>query len=401
MPEAAALRVDVLTCGQCGAPVPLGDGDELPCRHCQKRVAVPEAHRQLRDALREDVAAVAAAEKLYAQLSRPAPSWQRWLASTKLFAALTLVMFVAAFAALVLVAPKVDAWLSQRLGERLRDTWSMPNIALWHTGLLLVAASPWLLLVVGERRAAARAHLRAELAAAPPAFAGGERGCRSCGAPLVVPDGALGARCAYCRADNLVKGGDELQRRVAHRGGHVAAAVADARALAEWERVWLRRSLMLRVGVPCVFFLVAAGFDTLTWRAPAYQSFADYHFKHRQPRRSYEIESECRESLCVSQLLFTELALRKGERLRLRVVAIPDGDELARVAVRMKDIDSHDWLRWAILAESEVRAGEDLIAQAPYTGLYEWELEWRAKRAWNAKLPPSIVERVIENGAAP
>jgi LSD1 subclass zinc finger protein len=402
MPEAAASPLAVLGCRQCGAAVALGDGDELSCRGCGALVPVPAAHRALRDQLRSDAGAVAAAEKLYMHLLRPAPPWQRALASPWRFAVTLLVLCLAAGVALVLLGPRVDAWLSLRLGARLRDTWGSFSIIMFHTALLLLAASPWLVLVVGERRAAARVHLRAELAAAPPAVAGGERGCRSCGAPLVVPDGARGARCPYCRADNLVQGSDDLQRRVAHRGNHVAGVVGDARLLAAWESVWLRRSLIVRLGVFAVLFCLAATVDVLRWRTLRTLGFAEA-LQAREARESLKLDAGCHEANCISDLHRPhELALRKGERLRLRVIAIPDGDELARVTVHVKSSDAPIPVDWPILADSELRAGEDLIAQAPLTGWYAWEFAWRRERTsylaseTELRLRPSIVEAVIE-----
>lgn len=46
--------------------------------------------------------------------------------------------------------------------------------------------------------------LQQKLSAAPPATDGSARACRSCGAPLDVKPGALGTRCVYCGADNLL-----------------------------------------------------------------------------------------------------------------------------------------------------------------------------------------------------
>jgi LSD1 subclass zinc finger protein len=335
------------------------------------------------------------AEKLYVHLSRPAPAWLRRLGATGLFATLTLVLLAAALVALLLVGPKIDGWLSLRLGARLRDTWDPFDLTLFHAALLLAVASPWLLLTVAERRAAARAHLRAELAAAPPAVAGGARACRGCGAPLVLPDGARGARCPACRADNLILGSDDLQRRVAHRGNHGTGPVADARTLAAWESVWLRRSLMVRVGLPVLFFLVASAGELLTWRRLDGLGFAD-RLGHREAHRSWTLPVECKGLGCAARLPggTAELPLRGGERLRLRVLALPGGDDLARVSVHLKNVDRVPPQDWPILADSELRAGEDLVAQAPFTGWYAWSFEWQ--RRTRTQPPPCAVEYVIE-----
>jgi hypothetical protein len=340
-----------------------------------------------------------AAEALYARLARPTAAWQRRLASSWLFAGVSVALALVAWLLLALVASKLDAWLSLRLGARLRDTWSGFSVALFHAGLVLAAAVPWLAVVVSERRAAARAHLRAELAAAPASSPGAARGCRRCAAPLTARAGELGARCSTCGADNLIIGSDGLQRRVASRG---AAAVAngDAQLLAAWESVWLRRSLIVRLGLCGLLFLAVAVVQLLTWRT-RWASFAE-QLHERAVHDAVKLPVRCQAGECTAQLsAMRELPLQKGERLRLGVLAMPDGDELARVTVRHKTSDTRRPRDWPILADSELRAGEELLAQAPFTGWYAWDFVWRRASTDKASLPPSIVEAVVEPVSAP
>jgi LSD1 subclass zinc finger protein len=70
--------------------------------------------------------------------------------------------------------------------------------------LFLCVVRPVLLVANARRVARVRQMLQAALAARPPERPGGPATCRSCGAPLDVPEGALGVRCVYCREHNLV-----------------------------------------------------------------------------------------------------------------------------------------------------------------------------------------------------
>jgi hypothetical protein len=122
---------------------------------------------------------------------------------------------------------------------------------MWPAGLL-IATLVWSLF--GER-VDARRDLQAALATKPPKTQGGPACCRHCDAPLDVQAGALGVRCPYCGADNLV----QVPAAWAQRATKIDAAlrlnasVAQGRKLAGQHRV--RRAMWWRL--PFVVGLLA------------------------------------------------------------------------------------------------------------------------------------------------
>jgi LSD1 subclass zinc finger protein len=267
--------LEPLRCPKCSAPVPLGDGDVATCSFCSAQVPVPEAYRAMRDAERGQRADRAAAEKLYAELSKPSRALEMWVTFTTIsgglvmtiaFAILALsavFMFLAGFALelfLHWIAPLIGIDVIDRLGGG-------TTYAVFAIGLVVLVLFPiWLdgyLHTAGEIRKA----LQTSLAARPPERSGFPSTCRLCGAALDVPAGALGVRCAYCEADNLVA----LPRDVVAAAGarqqdfhkSIVEAAERARALRAEARAGLPKAARSCAIFVVVFGLVGRGCTSL------------------------------------------------------------------------------------------------------------------------------------------
>jgi LSD1 subclass zinc finger protein len=108
---------------------------------------------------------------------------------------------VIAFTFLTIYLPALDGTLHVDLGNVVGG--AALGLVL---GVALVVLFPLPALLAGHARAmaTARRELQGALAAGAPTTPGGPATCRNCGAPLDVPRGTLGVRCAYCSSDNLV-----------------------------------------------------------------------------------------------------------------------------------------------------------------------------------------------------
>jgi hypothetical protein len=226
--------------------VPLADGDATTCPYCSAAVPIPEDLRQLRRELAALTGEREAAERLYRRLGRPPPQFLR---AFTFFESGWFWMFLAGFwisgalAAFVIGTPIVGAVvfhvntpdvLTQGQESMISIGGSLGSIVL---GLLLAGWS--------HKRVVSRRGLQAAMTAAPPHAAGGPARCRVCGSALAVADGAFGARCDYCRADNLVRLPPELfrgTRRVVQTLSKEkdAAIVAEAKARSSlrWSLFW-------------------------------------------------------------------------------------------------------------------------------------------------------------------
>lgn len=258
--------LEPLRCPACSAPVPLGTGDVATCAYCSAQVPVPEAYRKLRDAECEQSADRAAAEHLYATLGKPSGALDRWVALTtagasvviaiayvilSLSAVLSLLAGFALGIVLHLIAPLIGIDLIDRLGGG--TAYTLFAVAL----VALVLFPRWLngyLHASGE----IRKRLQASLAARAPERPGFPSTCRLCGAALDVPPGALGVRCTYCQADNLVAIPAAVVSAAGARQQRFHRSIVDA---AERARV-LRAEA--RAGLPkaarrCAIFIVVFG----------------------------------------------------------------------------------------------------------------------------------------------
>jgi hypothetical protein len=207
----------------------------------------------MRDAHRLSANDAEQLERLCAEISRPPPAWER-VAVVVGYGIGILTVIVVALGALVgaigglLVSAKLDA------GETMTKV--LVGLGVLVCGLVSVPlAGEWLIAFATQLDAAkaldgvlaARAHvasdlgvagvlyvlgvvpiavawrtsqsiskletLQARLAAQPPVTPDGVAKCRRCGAPLDVRPGALGTRCIYCSADNLLSVPDAVAKK--------------------------------------------------------------------------------------------------------------------------------------------------------------------------------------------
>jgi uncharacterized Zn finger protein (UPF0148 family) len=203
-----------LSCPSCGGAVPLGRLATVACPYCAATVEVPAAWRAAVDARAAEDRVRAEVEPRWRSLSRPPPRLEA-LAAALLFA----------------LPPAATALVQATRWPPLSPLASLLAVAL---PAVLPGALLWLWL------AALRATLlgfRLELAARPPATAGGPVACRGCGAPLSVEGDALAATCAYCGADSLVvdlppsAASEERARSALHTLAEAVSALGRRRAL--------------------------------------------------------------------------------------------------------------------------------------------------------------------------
>ncbi|MCC6997974.1 MAG: hypothetical protein IT370_25395 [Deltaproteobacteria bacterium] len=213
-----SARLELLTCPGCAAPVPLGAGPTVACPSCAASVAIPEAYVRLAEATLRADQARRAAEPVWRALGGPPPAWARNLA----MALVVLLPPLASVLVALLVTPALGA---AEICAVATLPAVVPGAALW-----LWAAS------VG----ASVEGVRAALAAAPPARAGGPATCRHCGAPLQLSAGALSVTCSYCQADNLaIKAARAEATQASSRLGAALHSLADGSARLRMRRVML------------------------------------------------------------------------------------------------------------------------------------------------------------------
>jgi hypothetical protein len=304
----STTAVEILRCAACGGAVPLGDGESVRCPFCAVEVAIPAAHRALRDAERADAATRGNAEAYYARLAAPPRPFIRALARPNVSLAFVLLSPVLLIAAMI--AGMVVMWIAAHVvHEDFTDLHSPKWNDVYRAAITSVALVGFVLLgALGRRYARARTLLRTALAAKPPERPGGPALCRACGAPLVVPAGALGTRCTYCRADNLIVAGagaaatDDADKRKVRR----AMVEAEREEHADRSRViW---SIIFRLVLVSVL-LVPIWVDPLRDDGTMHDTtdFADQV-------KGARTETLATAATCEDAI--TSFALRHGERLR-------------------------------------------------------------------------------------
>lgn len=259
-PSATAPRIEPLTCPACGGPVPLADKDEVRCPYCGAAVPIPEEHRALRRELATLTSERRTAEGLYRRLGEPPSRVLRlflvfespwfWLfgAGFWIVFCVTAFTFAVPFVAAHLLRINANDVLTAQQLDMINIGGTLGTIVL---GLLLAA---W-----NHKRVVSLGGLQAALAAAPPSSPGGPARCRTCGAALGVAPGALGARCDYCHADNLVQIPPDWVRRASQLARSVARATDDAVRAEREARSKLRWSLFWRLvlgGGPVALLMV-------------------------------------------------------------------------------------------------------------------------------------------------
>jgi len=198
------MELRVWDCPSCGAPLPpAGQGTEVTCTSCGKQTTLADGS----DAIVREQQSRAEADAIFARLGRP-PRWSQRVASRLADWKVWVFLFPFALGLLWTVAEIPRGWVEgaweKLFHERLLHVAS-PAVAWIVAGWFQLVFAIWLLVwsLLGER-VDARRELQAMLAAKPPATEGGPSCCRNCSAPLEVKPGALGTRCPYCGADNLV-----------------------------------------------------------------------------------------------------------------------------------------------------------------------------------------------------
>jgi LSD1 subclass zinc finger protein len=246
----------------------------------------------------------------------------------------------------------------------------------------------------GRRRAVCLRSLQSALAARPPALRGHASQCRTCGAPLYVPEGASGVRCAYCQSDNLLVVDRRWLVEKVGSSFRVLRRATDALAMERAEVRKLRRSLAAVLAMGALFFLFTG---RLAWAelsiaarerqlveqrlstAPALRSskppFTNVEAQgdcspKRPARWTRLVRGAATPSLCQGSgrcSLEYSIALRRGQRLELALRPWQPSSAV-RVALR-----SRAWIQPAEQEQSYV-APEPVGFVAPADGLYAVEV---------------------------
>ena len=392
-------ELHVLQCPQCGAPLSLGSGETTSCAQCRSTVEVPAAHRALRDVARAESAANREAARLFEELGRRPSRMARLVGLV--FHPIALLFFGGSFMLLLLMTVAIAAVWSlsplfhANIWDILPESKRTPLILVPSIGAFVAGV---VMGVYGRRRVLSTRALQAALAAAPPAHPLDSPHCRVCGAPLELPAGALGARCLYCRADNLVALPPEWIAGVRAYTRTVGAEIETAASALAAEHRRLRRSVILRVSVVLVLIgaIVAYAVDrqatrttgvTRDWtlavtdprflvRRQVVTPGGRWKFLERMPLRdscqgkpTVFGAPECDGGGCTG---WYYAALRRGERLRLSTTW-PHG---AEVAIRM-----HTVFWWPlkppgdgfgrVVAEGPIGAEGGVTVEAPWSAWYQ------------------------------
>jgi hypothetical protein len=261
---------------------------------------LPEAYRQLRGARRLSAQAAKELDELSAEVARPPAAWKK-VAIVVGYAVGGVTLFVLAIGAIVGViagiigAAKADAGDAigaiivgictlvcglvsvPLVGELLVFTYQHGgfdaaqrlvlteatnfDIDLYVGGVLyLFAVVPIALAYTTSVKLKGLTELRAELTATT--LKAGVAGCRSCGAPLDVAEGAIATRCIYCGTESLVNVGNKVAAKARGKAqklhGSVQEAIAQLTAAREDDRktMWA----MLLLGPLLLPFVALGGF---------------------------------------------------------------------------------------------------------------------------------------------
>jgi hypothetical protein len=236
--QADTLRLDILACAGCGAPLRLADDALVECGHCGMRARLPAEYVALRRRAQEAKTVRREAEAAYrAMLAAALPAWV-----PKLWGMVGL-------PAVVIGAP-LGLWLTQDVFAWQLRTWIVFGVF----GPLLVGC---LLLAFLMVRSNAYAYLDAiggKLRPGPPTEMG-EPTCGACRAPLQVEPDCLSATCDYCLADSWLQAVPE---------SHVAGTDVARSNLADLLRAKDFQAFDTKLFI-IVSTVVAGGFLLLLW----------------------------------------------------------------------------------------------------------------------------------------
>lgn len=205
-----ANRLKPLLCGNCNGMVPLVKARATKCPYCSHPVDIPDEYQQAMTTRRVLDHRQQRMDELFRQLGRRPGRFQTLLAqaSESLVFVLVTALLIATGAARIvhslLMAPLVRAARSL-WRENLLDLLSIEQeMFLQLLPYFMAYMIPLLLLHRLRRRVLTLGQFRFSLKAGSPKIPGGPETCRQCGAPLHVPENAVGVTCPYCSTDNLV-----------------------------------------------------------------------------------------------------------------------------------------------------------------------------------------------------
>lgn len=255
--------LEILRCEGCGAPVPLGTGSDVLCPYCGARFPVPDAYAKMRQAEVARDAGRAEAHRLFAAIGNPPGVLARaW--GTVSTGCIWLLLWPPAFVVDALLIAKGMEIVSRSIGATLFDVWSNTRI---YTGvgaaMYVTLGVPTVLGIYGRRRTKGKQRLQAALAALPPDQPGGPARCRSCAAPLDVPDGRTGVACLYCGADNLVRMPEDWIAKLRTSASRLVTTIEEVAREDRTQRSGERRSLAWQLGWLAIFIPVLAGFGMM------------------------------------------------------------------------------------------------------------------------------------------
>ena len=261
---------------------------------------LPEAYRQLRGARRLSTQAAKELDALSAEVARPPAVWKK-VAIVVGYAVGGVTLFVLAIGAIVGViagfvgAAKADAdetigFLIVAVCTLVCGLVSVPLVGellvftIQHGGfeaaqrlvlteatnfdidlyvggaLYLFAVVPIALAYTTQVNLKGLDGLRDQLSATT--LKGGAEGCRSCGAPLEVAEGAIAARCIYCGTESLVNVSTRVAARESGKAKELHGSVQEAIAAFEAARAQDRAGMwaMLLLGPLLLPFVALGGF---------------------------------------------------------------------------------------------------------------------------------------------
>lgn len=272
----------------------------MKCPSCDATQVLPEAYRQLRGAKKLSAQAAKELDALSAEIARPPAAWKK-VAIVVGYVVGGITLFVLAIGAIVGViagfigAAKADAGDSigaiiigictlvcglvsvPLVGELLVFTYQHGgfdaaqrlvltdatnfDIDLYVGGVLyLFAVVPIALAYTTQVKIKGLEELRGELTATT--LKAGVAGCRSCGAPLDVAEGAIAARCIYCGTESLVNVGTRVAAKARGKAQKLAGSVQEAMAQLTKAREDDRQAMwaMLVLGPLLLPFVALGGF---------------------------------------------------------------------------------------------------------------------------------------------
>ena len=240
------MTLQILRCGSCTSPVPLGSGSVATCPHCGKDVPIPAAYVEMRDARAMDAAYRPRAEKILRSLDRPPSIVTKVLARVLDQPMFLFWLFFGVPVGLIAIIEgmSIAERIGRHYGARSEDVPYWFSVMIIFACLLVMVFVPRALGIYANRRATDRTRLLRALAAKPPEVEGGPSRCRSCGAPLDLAD-AIVARCVYCGCESALRIETKIAAKAAGVARELGASMEDA-ARTNAEQRWSTLEMMAK-----------------------------------------------------------------------------------------------------------------------------------------------------------